>query len=58
MLTVKDGCMDPGTPIVVDKKNTNPARQLWKKQYVYNFDFFYLVSKLGDNIKLGFKVKF
>ena len=49
--------MDPGTPIVVDKKNTSPARQLWKKQYVYA-DFFYLVSKLGDNIKLGFRVKF
>ena len=55
MLTVKDGCTDPGTPIVIDKKSQTPARQLWKKQYV--FGTFYLVSKLGDNIKLGFEVK-
>ena len=24
---------------------------------LYNFNFYYLVSKLGDNVKLGFKVK-
>ena len=58
MLTVKDGCTDPGTQIVVDKKKSEtPDRQLWKKRYVYNFNFYYLVSKLGDNVKLGFKVK-
>ena len=60
VMDVRDGQCTSETPIIILRRNEPAsANQLWKKEYVDAEQiYFYLVSKLGSNYKIGNKVNY